>query len=303
MKNDSEIRYNPLNGRSVLFAPKRSKRPNDIKKQKPTNSCPFCLENVKKKNILQQLPATGNWQTAAIKNIFPAVSNKNKKAYGYQEIIIDTEQHCENFSELNIKQIEYLLKMFQLRSQKLMKDKKINYVLTFKNQGQKAGASLRHIHSQVFASEILPPDIIEERNRVALYQSKNKSCPYCALFINEKNSKRLIWQDKNIEAFTPFASEFPYEAWIISKRHVDNISLLTKTEINSLAKALKLIATKLQALDYAFNFFAHNDIINENQHFYLKIQPRPNIWAGVELGSGLIINPILPEEAAKYYKK
>ena len=45
----------------------------------------------------------------------------------------------------------------------------------------------------------------------------------------------------------------------------------------------------------------HNVIPDTNQHFYLKIQPRSNIWGGVELGSGLMILTISPEEAAKYY--
>ncbi len=119
----------------------------------------------------------------------------------------------------------------------------------------------------------------------------------------ENKSKRQFFQDKNILAFCPYASAFPFEAWIISRRHVDNITLLKEPEIKSIAIALKLIATKLKDLGYDFNFFTHNDVNNKQQHFYLKIQPRKSIWAGVELGSGLIINPILPEDAAKYYKK
>lgn len=303
MKNQAQIRYNPLNGRSVIFAPKRAKRPNDIKNKTKEAVCPFCASSVKKVAILQQWPSSGQWQSAAIKNIYPALSNKNKNAYGYQEIIIDSEHHCENFSELNLKQIESVLKLFQLRNLELTKDKKIKYILTFKNQGRAAGASLRHIHSQIFASSILPPEIIEERNRVALYQAENGVCPYCLLTSNEQKSRRLIWQDGKMIAICPFASEFPYEAWIISKRHVDNITLLNEGELKSLAKILKLIAEKLKSLDYDFNFFSHNDIDNQHQHFYIKIQPRPNIWAGVELGSGLIINPMMPEDAAKYYKK
>lgn len=303
MEKKAETRYNPLNGRSVIFAPARNKRPNDTKKPAAATDCPFCNHNLPKNKILQQLPNKGDWQIAAINNIFPALSVKNKQAYGYQEIIIDSNEHQEDFCNLSLKQIESVLKLFQLRSQKLTKDKKIKYILCFKNQGRAAGASLRHIHSQIFASSILPPDIIEERNHILAYQLKNNKCPYCQLGLDESKSPRLITQDQKIIAFCPFASEFPYEAWITTRRHVDNISLLSATEINSLARALKLIASKLRGLAYDFNFFTHNDIDNQHQHFYLKIQPRPSIWAGVELGSGLIINQILPETAAKYYRQ
>jgi len=303
MNNEAQIRYNPLNGRSVIFAPKRSKRPNDLKNKTNEKICPFCPQNINKKNIIQQIPTKNKWKSAVIKNIYPALSNKNKNAYGYQEIIIDTNKHCENFSELTSAEIESLLVLFQKRNKKLSRDKKIKYILNFKNQGKSAGASLRHIHSQIFASSILPMEIIEERNRTAFYKIQNQACPYCLLVKNEQKGQRFVWQDKNISVICPFASEFPYEAWILSKRHVDNINLLNKEEIKSLAKGLKLIANKLNLLNYDFNFFAHNDLDNKHQHFYLKIQPRPNIWAGLELGSGLIINPIMPEKAAKYYKK
>ena len=306
MSKKAEIRHNPINGRSVIFAPKRSSRPNDAKskeKKEKTNNCPFCRENINKKLIVEQVPNKGKWEVAIIKNIFPALSVDNKKAYGYQEVLIDTGYHYENFSDLSQKQIALILELFKKRSLSLKKDKKINYILTFKNQGPSAGASLSHIHSQIFASSILPPELIEERNRVDLYIKKYKNCPYCLLVKDEAKGKRLIFQDKYITVFCPFASEFPYETWILSNRHVDNISLLKQVEIKSIAKALSLISKKLKNLNYDFNFFAHNDLINKNQHFYIKIQPRPNIWAGVELGSGLIINPVFPEDAATYYKK
>ncbi|MCD4693953.1 galactose-1-phosphate uridylyltransferase, partial [bacterium] len=85
------------------------------------------------------------------------------------------------------------------------------------------------------------------------------------------------------------------------KRHVDNISLLNEKEFSSFAKALKKILKKLNSLDLSFNFFLHNVISDKNQHLYLKIEPRDSVWAGVELGSGLVINSIPPEEAAKFY--
>ena len=103
-------------------------------------------------------------------------------------------------------------------------------------------------------------------------------------------------------AFTPFASEYHYETWIFTKRHLDNITRLNDNEFKSFAHVLKKILTKLQALDLSFNFFMHQVISNHNQHFYMKIQPRESVWAGIELGSGLIINSVPPEYAAKFFR-
>ena len=74
-------------------------------------------------------------------------------------------------------------------------------------------------------------------------------------------------------------------------------------EFSSFAKALKLILSKLNKLGLSYNYFCHQVISDKDQHFYLKIQPRDSIWAGVELGSGLVINSISPETAAKFYRK
>ena len=46
----------------------------------------------------------------------------------------------------------------------------------------------------------------------------------------------------------------------------------------------------------------HQVIHDEDQHLYLKVIPRGSVWAGVEIGSGLIINPVSPEAAARFYR-
>ena len=83
----------------------------------------------------------------------------------------------------------------------------------------------------------------------------------------------------------------------------DNITKLNDAEFQALARAMKRVLIKLDELNLAFNFFLHQVVSDHDQHFYLKIQPRESIWAGVELGSGLVINSIPPEEAAKFYRK
>jgi len=116
-------------------------------------------------------------------------------------------------------------------------------------------------------------------------------------------SERKVYEDRYAAAFTPYASQYHYETWIFTKRHLDNISRLNEKELRSFAKILKQVLTKMKSLDLSFNFFMHQVISDEDQHFYIKIQPRDSIWAGVELGSGVIINSVPPEEAAKFLRK
>jgi len=103
-------------------------------------------------------------------------------------------------------------------------------------------------------------------------------------------------------ALSPYASESPYGAWIIPKRHVRKIHDMTEEEKRSLATVLKFILAKLSTLDLSYNYFFHNSTEEENHHMILKLAPRPNIWAGLELGTGIIINSVSPETAAKFYR-
>jgi len=304
----SEIRKSYLLDKYVIITPGRAARPRDIKEEtiiKRVKSCPFCPENINQANITDQLPVADsrkNWRVLAIKNIFPAVELSNKKAYGAQGVIIETPVHTKQLADLTETQIAEVFKMYIRRTEAMAKNKKIKYILCFKNQGSKAGASIVHAHSQVFATAIIPPELTEEAGAVKNYRAKTGRCPYCDIVKKEMKGKRKIFADQFVAAFAPYASEYHYESWIFPKRHLDNITMLNADEIKSLAKILKRILVKMQALDLSFNYFLHNAILDKNQHFYLKIQPRDSIWAGVELGSGIVINSVSPEKAAKYLK-
>lgn len=301
----SEIRKAYLLNKYVIITPGRAKRPKDIKEEtviKRNSACPFCPDNITEKNILDKIEKNKKWRVLAIKNIFPAVSLDNKKAYGTQEVIVEHRRHTLELGDLDEKGIQLVLKMYQKRTIALTKLENIDYILCFKNQGSKAGASIVHAHSQVFATSIVPPDIHEEIGLIQAYKLERQSCPYCDIISQEMQGPRKIFEDKYAAAFAPYASEYHYEAWVLTKRHLDNITQASEEELCSLAHALKIILSKLNQLGLAFNLFLHQTVSYKDQHLYIKIQPRGSVWAGVELGSGLVINSVPPEEAALFYR-
>src|SRR3989339_385135 len=309
MKFKSEIRKAYLQDKYVIITPGRAKRPRDIKEEtviKRTAECPFCPGNIKNnilKDKIMKPDEEKKWLVASIDNIFPAVTLDNKRAYGSQEVIIETRRHTDDLDDLNIDEIEQVLRMYARRTEVMSKIDNIDYVLCFKNQGSKAGASIVHAHSQVFATDIIPPEVNSEIAAAQSYKIKHGTCPYCDIIKKEMRSERKIFEDNYVAAIAPYASEFHYEAWIFTKRHIDNITLMKTGEFRSFATALKRILVKIGILDLSFNYFLHQLISNHDQHLYLKIQPRDSIWAGIELGSGLIINSVSPEAAAKYYRE
>lgn len=269
-------------------------------KNKP---CVFCPAQADKKQALLTVGPKDRWYVKVLPNDFPAVSLDNPKAYGRQEVVIETPNHIVELEDLPKEHIVKLFEAYAARTREISKDKKIEYILTFKNNGGRAGASLRHAHSQIFATAFLPPHLLDKSQKALAYRLERGNCVYCDIIKKEQEGPRHIWHDKNIIAFAPFASFHNYEAWIIPLRHIDNVTDLNDGERAGISRILKHILRQIGHLNLPYNYYFHQVIHDDDQHFYIKVTPRGNVWAGVEIGSGLIINAVSPEDAAKYYRE
>lgn len=307
----SEIRKDYIQNKYVIIAPHRARRPHDFNyplEERKTSAhpaaCVFCPGALKKQAVLFLAGTKAQWQVAVLKNKYPAVTLTNPKAYGVQEIVVETPNPNEHLDDLSVNHIAKLLEVYQQRTQVISKNRKIEYILIFKNDGGKAGASLRHAHSQIFATRFLPPHLFDKSQAVQRYKLKHGRCIYCNVIKQESHSPRFIYKDDFVIAFCPYASLHNYEVWILPIRHFDNITQLTPPERLAWANILKHILHKIShELHLPYNFYFHQVIFDEDQHLYMKITPRGSSWAGVEIGSGLIINPIPPEDAAGFYRK
>ncbi len=309
----SEIRRDYIQEKYVIIAPKRGNRPHDVEKPPlgqtlKDKGCVFCPKKVDQSGkILTTINSTKErgepWAIKVLANKFPSVSTNNPRAYGRQEVIIETPNHLAEIEDLSVSRIAEILKIYADRTKAISRDKKIEYILIFKNDGGAAGASLRHSHSQIFATEFMPPHIKDKSQRVAAYKIEKNSCVYCDVIKKERKRSRRVFEDKNMIAFCPWAPMHNYEIWLMPKRHLHNITMLTSAERLSFAKFLKKVLKKIDQLGLPYNYYFHQVVHDQDQHLYMKITPRGSVWAGVEIGSGLIINPISPEDAAKFYRQ
>jgi len=168
----AEVREDKIHDRFVIIAPGRAKRPQETKMTVKSGGqvalvdeekkCVFCPVNQRGIKGLYYAGDENNWQVKVVKNIYPAVTADNEKAYGYQEVVIETPVHGKETGDLPIDHWIAILEAYINRTVELSKDKKIKYILIFKNKGGKAGASLRHAHSQIFAAGFTPPHIIDK---------------------------------------------------------------------------------------------------------------------------------------------
>jgi len=301
----SEIRKDYFKEAYVIIAPNRAKRPQKIQKTEDEawKGCFFCPDNFKEKNITyQDNNQNGAWEIVSFLNDYPAVSLDNPKAYGQAEVIVETRKHGLDINNFSVNHIVRIFDAYINRYLELKKIDGIKHVIVFKNEGGKAGASIAHAHSQVIALPLIPPKIEAEAQAYEKYQQEHGTCPFCDAINKEIGGPRVIWEDDNLFVLAPYASESPYGAWFLPKRHIHAISDLNHSEKESFAKSMKIVLGKLDEFGIAYNYFVENLVNSNDYHMHIKLAPRPNIWAGLELGTGIIVNPVAPEHAAEIYR-
>ncbi len=323
-----ELRREPVSGRWIIIATERAARPTDYKINHQvikSSFCPFCEGN-EDKTPPETLAYrdngseanTGGWRVRVVPNKFPALQiegEQNKRGdgiydmmsgIGAHEVIIESPRHIQSLTALDNGNVEEVLLCYRDRLIDLKKDKRFVYGLLFKNVGFSAGASLEHSHSQLIMTPIVPQLVANEMESAETFYKHRERCIFCDMIQQEidTNSRIIISADKFV-AFAPFASRFPFETWILPKRHEAHFENLQNSEINELANVLKSTLTRLEtALDFpAYNYIIHSAPFNINEsdyfHWHIEIIPRLTNIAGFEWGTGFYINSTPPEQAAE----
>lgn len=306
----SEIRIDYVHDRQVIIAPGRAKRPHDDPNfaapgrpsAVPPEQDAFSPERLRGTKALLTIGGR-NWRVKVIKNIYSVVTPDNPKVYGFQEVVVETPDYGVDIAELPESHIADIFRAYSQRIRALQKDKRIRYILIFKNNGGRAGASINHAHSQIFASAYVPPHVILRRKRAQEYRIIHNTDYYNDLLVREENGPRWIVSGAHVCALTPYASLYNYEAWIMPWRRVDSVGQLRDGEIREMVKYLKILLMKLSREGLPYNFYLHQVVGDQTEHLYLRIAPRRDVWAGLELGSRLVINSVPPEEAASFYRQ
>lgn len=306
-----ELRKDYILDEWVIIATERGKRPHDfkvIKKQVKEKVCYFCPGNEEfTPNEIYRIEKNKKWYMRVFSNKFPAVKSEgnfkiqtdNKfytfsNAFGYHEIVVETPLKTKQIWDLSEEDLKLLFNVYTLRTNELSNKEGINYVEIFKNHGAEAGTSVIHSHSQIIAYNKVPERIEKE----AKFSNIN-SCAYCEIIQKEKNSERRCFENDSFVAFTPYASRFPFEIWIFPKQH---FKYLNECNYNDLAKIFKQVLKGLKELNASFNYIIHSSPTDiDNLHFHIEFLPRLTTWAGFEY-SGTIINPMPPENAARFYR-
>ncbi|HEX20637.1 MAG TPA: DUF4931 domain-containing protein [Acidiferrobacteraceae bacterium] len=247
--------------------------------------------------------------------------------YGRHEVIIDHNRHGIAIHEMSLEHLTLLFRAYRERMKQLyLSNSKLRYVLVFKNFGPAAGASIPHTHSQIIATPVIPDNVQAEIGNSRNYYEKHHQCIFCALIDEALTFEATVYNRDSGEvrrkidvgqyvvergerfiAIKPFASRYEWEVHILPIKHQADYLRTTENDLQDFARVMQRTMARLDAVlggaqyNYFFHSLPHDSYGLECEasfHWHLEICPRTSIPNGFELGSGLFVNTISPEQAA-----
>jgi len=280
-----DVRVDPLTGRRVVIAPARARRPGAGVPHVPPptaeelESCPFC-ESREERTPPETLalPArtprdSPGWAVRVVPNLFPAFER--------QEVVVHAPHHVRSFAELDDAQVALVAEAWRLRAA-AARDEGIPYVHALVNEGREAGASLAHSHSQLVCMSDVPPLVAAEQT-AALKTLLEEPCD---LGVAHHGGVATVCHP---------AGRAPYEM-VIGRPEPSREGGLGSEGPADLLLALRDAVRRLRTVEGPVPW---NAWLHDGDHPHVELVPRLAVFAGVELGAGIYVNPLPPERAAE----
>lgn len=286
----SELRYDALTGEWVGIAGSRQGRPN-----LPVGECPFCVGGIEAPEPYEVKAFANRWPMFAPGDpveLDPAAGHV--PARGAAEVVLYSPDHDASLASLGREGVRRVVEVWAERTAALLERPEVEYVLVFENRGGDAGATIPHPHGQIYAFPFVPP--VPAREAAV---AERDGCVLC----REDPGERLVHEELGWRAYVPYASAYPYGLLLAPTAHVAGLPELDDAGRDGLAATL---ADVLARYDRLFGLpFPYMLWIHPGAHLHVHIAPPRRsaetlryVAAG-EVGSGTLMNPVVPEDAAR----
>jgi UDPglucose--hexose-1-phosphate uridylyltransferase len=226
----------------------------------PEDECPFCAGH-EDRTPPETLRLGEPWQVRVFPNLYPAFER--------QEVVVHSPDHRRSVAELGDQRLALVAEAWRLRREA----EPDGYLHALVNEGREAGASREHTHSQLVWLDAAPPEAQHgvERKRWSIVAERDGLVLAC-----------------------PYASRLPYELVVApaERRAGAFADPLLPAALGLLGDAVR----RLRALDPDVPL---NAWLHDSEDWHLELLPRRSALAGIELGAGIYVNAVPPEEAAE----
>ena len=218
-------------------------------------------------------------------------------ARGAHEVIVNAPQSVTTLQELPVAQLATAMDVWRER---MRAHADAAYVHVLVNERREAGASLPHTHAQLYALEFVPAAVARERERFAAHAVRTMGANLLEDLVQEevRRRERLIAIDDDCVAIAPYGSRLPYQLMIVPRRPRRRFEDDGPTGAALLHDMLGRLARLLGASP-PLNLWVRTAPRGAD-HFCWRIDVMPRLThlAGLELGTGLHLNIVAPEQAA-----
>lgn len=320
----SVLRQDPTTKEWVILAPQRAARPHRAaRRSRPAvpetdPGCPFCPGNEDRTPPEIMRVAEGEtWRIRVVPNLYPVVEGggsverssigmfNEMEGVGSHEIIIESPVHNTRLADLPPERAAEVLRVWRQRYRELESRPEVRAVVLFKNYGTMAGTSLVHPHSQIVALPVFTPDYLHRHSVATRYFDDTGHCVYeDAVHAEVAAGDRLVTEEGRFVVFCPFAARVPFETWIVPAVRQPSFSDVADGDVEDLSHLLGRVIRTIRraAADPHYNLVVSSPPAGRESQaaclWYIKILPHLTTAAGFELGSGMGINTVSPEEAA-----
>jgi UDPglucose--hexose-1-phosphate uridylyltransferase len=316
----SQMRLNQLTGRWVTIVAERADRPTDFAPRdrrieaESGRPCPFCPGNEEATPpALETIDDDGSWQIRVVPNLYPAFEGDDgfvvrnlgpvhvmAEASGVHEVFVFTPRHDASLDSLDDRGATELMHALRRRFAEHARTDHIRYTQFIVNHGREAGASLAHPHGQLLGLPFVPGEIIEEERAFARFAG---GCVLCTTVEAELASgDRVVLANDDVVVLCPYWSGSPFEMLVVPRRHELHLQDADDDTLDSVGLALRDATEHLNAAigDVAYNVGLHTAPHQHagEYHWHIHLWPNLSTQAGFELGTGVLINIVPPEDAA-----
>jgi UDPglucose--hexose-1-phosphate uridylyltransferase len=318
-----EVRIDPLTGFRAIVAGERAQRPGGGLSAPPAPALdpeadPFAEghEDRTPPEVYAVRPNGGapnspGWTVRVVPNLYPALSENSEcperdpnpdlfwagPAHGAHEVIVNAPDSVSSLSDLTAEQVVEAVEVWRER---IRAHPEAAYVHVIVNERREAGASLPHTHAQLYALDFVPAAIARERERFGAYATRTMGGNLLADLVQQevRRRERIVAIDEETVLMAPYGALVPYQLMIAPRTPRGRFEDDGPTGARMLHDALRRLARRL-GNSPPLNLWVRT-APRGAEHFCWRIDilPRMTHLAGLELGAGVHLNIVPPEQVA-----
>lgn len=320
----SEVRVDPLTGLKAIIATGRAGRPGgwpiaaaDAPPIDP-ESDPFAPGHEDRTPpevyaVRHEGAETSAWRMRVVPNLYPALDDAAAEpershapdlftataARGAHEVIVNAPDAVTSLAHLAPEQVAAAMDVWRARM-RAHAEAGAAYVHLIVNERAEAGASLPHTHAQLYALDFVPAQVARERERFTAHATRTMGGNLLQDLVGEevRQRARMVAIDDEAILLSPYAARVPYQLLLAPRRpraRFEDDGPLGAALLHRALNAYK----QLLGFQPPLNLWVRTAPAGA-EHFCWRIDvlPRLTHLAGLELGAGVGLNIVSPEDAA-----